>query len=256
MCGSVGASTSATVRPARSPSASASPSSLASKKSWKPEADAEARSAGANPVAQRLEQAALAQVDHGRRGGADTRNDDRVDAGQSRRFVGHDDLGPDRRQGPGDADHVRRAVVQDGDPDRRRLIRATPSWRRDPDVADRRRTAARSARPSALKAASARWWSLRPRPSDVERHAAGAGERLEDVLDQLQRQLAGALALERQIDDRVRAAAHVHDRRRDRLVHRHGGVAEAGDPGAIAESLGQGGAEDQRHVLDGVVLVD
>ncbi len=40
------------------------------------------------------------------------------DAGQSRRFVGHDDIGPDRRQGPGDADHVRGAVVQDRDLDR------------------------------------------------------------------------------------------------------------------------------------------
>ena len=46
------------------------------------------------------------------------------------------------------------------------------------------------------------------------------------------------------------------DGRRHGFVHGHGGVAEAVDAGAIAESLGQGGAQDQRHVLHGVVLVD
>ena len=34
------------------------------------------------------------------------------------------------------------------------------------------------------------------------------------------------------------------------------GVAEAPDPGPVAEGLGERRAEDERHVLDGVVLVD
>ena len=40
------------------------------------------------------------------------------------------------------------------------------------------------------------------------------------------------------------------------LVHRDRALAEARDAGSIAERLGEGGAQDEGHVLDGVVLVD
>ena len=40
------------------------------------------------------------------------------------------------------------------------------------------------------------------------------------------------------------------------LVHRHGRVAEAADPGPVAERRGERGSQDERDVLDGVVVVD
>src|SRR5450759_426472 len=127
------------------------------------QADAEARPAGSDPVTKRLEQAVFAQVIHCRPGGPNTGHDDRVHVGESRRFGGHDNVGPNRCQGLADADHVRGAVIEDRDLDRAThpsvpLVEAGP-WRRGSTV-----TAAHSARPSALKAASARWWSFRPRP--------------------------------------------------------------------------------------------
>ena len=78
----------------------------------------------------------------------------------------------------------------------------------------------------------------------------------EGVLDELERQAADPLAAERQVDDGVRPAADVDDGRGEGLVHRHGAVAEPGDPGTIAERLGEGGTEHERDVLDRVVLVD
>jgi hypothetical protein len=63
------------------------------------QADAEARPAGPDPVAQRLQQTTLSQVGHRRSGGADARHDDRVDAAISDGVGGHDDFGPDRGQG-------------------------------------------------------------------------------------------------------------------------------------------------------------
>ena len=51
-------------------------------------------------------------------------------------------------------------------------------------------------------------------------------------------------------------AADVDDGRGERLVHRHRALPEPGDAGPVAERLGERGAEDERDVLDGVVLVD
>ena len=42
----------------------------------------------------------------------------------------------------------------------------------------------------------------------------------------------------------------VDDRRGQRLVHRHGGIAEADDPRAVAERLRERGTQDQRHILE------
>jgi hypothetical protein len=84
----------------------------------------------------------------------------------------------------------------------------------------------------------------------------GRGERLQGVLDELGRQLADARVPEGQVDDRVRPAPDVDDGRRDRLVHRDAGIAEAADARPVTERLGDRRPEDQRDVLDGVVLVD
>ena len=72
--------------------------------------------------------------------------------------------------------------------------------------------ASRSARPRALNAASARWWSLRPVPRRWSVAPAVRANEFEGVLDELQRQAADALAPERQVDDRVGTAADVDDR--------------------------------------------
>ena len=78
----------------------------------------------------------------------------------------------------------------------------------------------------------------------------------ERVLDELERQAAGPFAAERQVDDGIRTAADVDDRVGERLVHRDRALPEAGDPGSIAERLGERRAEDEGDVLDRVVLVD
>ena len=75
---------------------------------------------------------------------------------------------------------------------------------------------------------------------------AGVGAADDDVL------LALRLAL---VHD-VGAAGDVDDGLDQRLVERHGGVAEPGDAALVAERLAQGVAEDDGDVLDGVVGVD
>ena len=50
--------------------------------------------------------------------------------------------------------------------------------------------------------------------------------------------------------------ADVDHRGRERFVHRHRRVAEAADPGPVAERLRERRAEHERDVLDRVVLVD
>ena len=224
------------------------------------EADAEERAIRRDPGADRLDEAAVAQPVHRGSGRADAR---------------HDAAGPGRRcrspvtarwtRAPAvverllDRDEVAGAVVDDGD------ARSAGGHIRHPsdpfvDATPVRRGsgshATRSARPSALNAASARWWSLRPGAAQVERGAGGPRERLEGVVDELERQRPGALGPERQVDHRVRPAADVDDGRRDGLVHRHGAVAEAADPGPVAERLREGRAEHEGDVLDRVVLVD
>ena len=136
------------------------------------------------------------------------------------------------------------------------VIRASPWSTRPRSRRGSGSQATRSARPRALNAASARWWSLRPVPARCSVQPDGPRERLEGVLDELERQGADPLTAERQVDDGVRPAADVHDGRRERLVHRDRAVTEALDPGSIAKGLGEGGAQDERDVLGRVVLVD
>src|SRR4029079_9759831 len=54
--------------------------------------------------------------------------------------------------------------------------------------------------------------------ADMERGPGRAGERLERVLDELEREPADALAAERQVDDRVRTSADLQHRRCEGLV--------------------------------------
>ncbi len=95
-----------------------------------------------------------------------------------------------------------------------------------------------------------------PRARKMERRARGPREGLEGMLDELERQPADPLAAERQIDHRVRPATDVDDGPGQRLVHRDRRLAEPADPGTVAERLREGSPEHERHVLDGVVLVD
>ncbi len=90
----------------------------------------------------------------------------------------------------------------------------------------------------------------------MDRGAGGPGKRLERVLDELERELADALAPEGQVDHGIRPPAEVDDGARQRLVHRHPGIAEAADPGPIAERGAERAAEDEGDVLDRVVLID
>src|SRR5690606_12879433 len=92
--------------------------------------------------------------------------------------------------------------------------------------------------------------------TQVEGDAGRAGERLQGVGDVLGGQVAEVGGGELQVDDGVRAAGDVHRSFGQGLVHRHPGVAEAGDARTVAERLGQGGAQDQGRVLYGVVVVD
>ena len=122
------------------------------------EADSQARPIRANPVAQRVDQPSLAQVGHGRSGRSNARNHDGIHAVERRGVRGHDHASARGHERLPDAHHVRRAVVeyryeqrppsghQRGDP----FVEATPVRRGSTAQA------ARSDRPRALNAASAR----------------------------------------------------------------------------------------------------
>ena len=216
MCGSVGASSRRTVRPGSTPSVVGAVLVAALEQELQPEADAEERPVGGDPGADRLDEAAPraagpSPAPRRRRPGTTSASAPSRSPARSRRRTRR----PTRGQRLLDADEVAGAVVDDRDPRAlgAAVIRASPSSRRRRVRRGSGSQATRSARPSALNAASARWWSLRPVPRQVERRAGGPGERLEGVLDELERQPADPLAAERQVDDRVRPAADV-DRRR------------------------------------------
>src|SRR5689334_1867022 len=90
---------------------------------------------------------------------------------------------------------------------------------------------------------------------DVERHAAGDGERLEEVGQVLGRDLADRLAPEPQADLGPGPAGEVDHGTRQGLVERRVGVAEAADAAPVAERLVERLAERQGAVLGGVVVV-
>ena len=187
-----------------------------------PEADAEERPVGGEPRADRVGQAVPVEPRHRRFGRADARDDRahprRAGASPSRATV---DLGADGRERLVDADEVAGAVVDDRDawPRRRAssegpLVEATPSRRGSGSQATR------SARPSALNAASARWWSLRPVPVRWSVAPAVRANDSSACSTSWSGRPPDPLAAERQVDDGVRAPADVDDGGRERLVHR------------------------------------
>jgi hypothetical protein len=91
---------------------------------------------------------------------------------------------------------------------------------------------------------------------DVQRRSGRPRERLERVRDELRGQRADPLAFERHVQHRVRTPREVEDHPRECLVHRHRGVTEALDPGAVAQRLEHRLAQGERDVLHRVVLVD
>ena len=185
----------------------------------------------------------------------DARHDQRVGATQRLRVARDRDRRADARQRLVDAHQVARAVVDDRQPGRRAhsrtpLVEATPVPARV-DVAGGAEGAGQR-----LEGGLGEVMVVPPGAGEVERDARRPRERFERVLDELERQAAGPFAAERQVDDGIRTAADVDDRVGERLVHRDRALPEPGDPGSIAERLGERRAEDEGDVLDRVVLVD
>src|SRR6266550_3988584 len=132
-----------------------------------PKADPEEPPVGLQPGPDRADQSGRLQPRHGGRSRADSRDNEQLHIAQvfgpsDQAGLGSRDFQPAR-----DAYQVAGAVVDD--PDERAplagrgqpsapLVEATPVRRGSGSVASP------NARPSALKAASARWWSLRPAP--------------------------------------------------------------------------------------------
>src|SRR5688572_28366645 len=81
-------------------------------------------------------------------------------------------------------------------------------------------------------------------------------EPFEEIVDQLALQIAHALDVQRQVDDRVRASAEIHRRHGQRFIHRHDEVAGAVDAAARAERLRHGLAQRNAEILNRVVLID
>ena len=92
--------------------------------------------------------------------------------------------------------------------------------------------------------------------AEMERRARRPRKCLERVLDELERHAADALAAERQVDDGIGSTTDVDHCGCERFVHRHRCLAEAADPGPIAEGLPERRTQDERDVFDRVVLVD
>jgi len=90
----------------------------------------------------------------------------------------------------------------------------------------------------------------------MQRQARAQREGLEKVGDERGREGADRHPGKRKVDHGVATTAGVQRHRRATLVERHDGVTETGDPGAVAERLGQRLAEHDRDIFDGVVGVD
>ena len=89
---------------------------------------------------------------------------------------------------------------------------------------------------------------------DVAAHALR--EPFEEIVNQLALQIADALDVQRQVDDRVRASAEIDGRDGERFVHRHDEVAGAVDAAARAERLRDGLAQRDAEIFDRVMLID
>src|SRR6185503_3975800 len=94
---------------------------------------------------------------------------------------------------------------------------------------------------------------------DVDVARALVREGLEELLDERERKVfvnEQHLAVERDVEHEKRTARKIDDDARERFVERHVGVAEAADAALVAEGGGEGFAENETDVFDGVVIVD
>ena len=175
---------------------------------------------------------ALAKPLH-RRGG-------RADAGQHGEIGALDVVGEESaqaRERERDRADVAGAVLANRDVHSAPFVDGTPSLST--------RTAARSARPTALKAASATWCSSRP--------VASTWIASRPDCARLLRTCDASPGSRSSVELRRGPAAEVDRGARERVVHRHDGIAVTRDPAAVAERGVERLAEGERGVLRCVV---
>jgi hypothetical protein len=85
---------------------------------------------------------------------------------------------------------------------------------------------------------------------------AFVSDALKKMGDKRRAHLANALGAESAVEDKVTATAKIHRYQGQSFVHGHNGVAHAGDAPAVAQRLGQGPAQNNADILNGVVLVN
>ena len=136
-----------------------------------------------------------------------------------------------------------------------RCAHSTPLVDGMPVSVGRARSPARSARANALKQASIMWCAFVPASSaQVQRQLRVVRDRAEELLRQLGLEARrswrpGSRPSKAQNGRPLTSIAQA----RERLVHRHGRVAVAGDAAAVAERLVERLAEHDADVLGGVV---
>ena len=156
------------------------------------QADPQVRAAERDPAQERVHEPGPREPPHRRPRRADPRDDDRLGALEVAGARRDPHVRADERQRLLDADEVPGAVVHDRDAEPATRSRpgspGGPLVEAEPVRRGSGSQAARRARASALNAASARWWSFRPRAAQVERAPGRPRERLERVLDELRRE--------------------------------------------------------------------
>ena len=148
---------------------------------------------------------------------------------------------------------VAAGIVDDrgGHPERVPLVEGTPLPRGSGS------TAVRSARATALKQASAMWWLLAPSRSVTLRvRPAFIAKAVKNSRTSSVSKLPIFGPGKRDLPDQERPAGEVEGGADQRLVHRQQARPVAADAGLVAEGLGEGAAERDADVLDGVVVVD
>jgi hypothetical protein len=222
-----------------------------------PEADPENGNARLEAFADELVEAQVTQVSHRPRKRSHPGHDEAVARAQLPVVVRDRRAGADVLEGLLHRTAVAHAVVDDSDARTRSARRAhvsVPLVLGTPVSVGSSCAAARSARANALKAGLDHVMGVRAGvdaqvQGQLGRHRDGPEELLGllvvEARDRARRQLGHERA--------IRPARDVDRRRRERLVHRHDGVAVARDPAPVAERSVKRLAEADARVLDGVV---
>ena len=116
--------------------------------------------------------------------------------------------------------------------------------------------AMRSARPKALNTVSIWWWVLVPRRLSMCRVTGAWLTKPGRILEQVDVELADHRTGVRHVHGQPGTPGEVDHHPRQRLVQRHVGVPVAGHAFLVADGLGEGLAEGDAYVLDGMVVVD